>query len=83
MITAEQCRAARAWLAIKQDELALRAGVGVSTLRDFERGLRSPIRQNLVALERALAEMGVTLLQDDAGKVVGIRVDEAKPGGGE
>ncbi|MBP2312617.1 helix-turn-helix domain-containing protein [Azospirillum soli] len=83
MISAAQCRAARAWLNITQEELAQRAGVGVSTVRDFERSLRSPIRQNLGALERAFAEMGVTLLKDDADKAVGIRIDDGAPGGGE
>lgn len=75
MITPSQCRAARAWLDITQDELAQRAGIGVSTVRDFERGDRKPMRQNLAALERAFAEMGVTLLQDGE-KAVGIRINE-------
>lgn len=76
MITPPQCRAARAWLDITQDELAQRAGIGVSTVRDFERGDRKPMRQNLAALERAFAEMGVTLLQDGE-KAIGIQVNEA------
>lgn len=60
-LTPELCRAARAYYGWSQDELAEKAGVGISTLRDFERGVRSPIKQNLLALERALASAGTDL----------------------
>lgn len=57
----ELCRCARAYLDWNQDVLASKAGIGLSTLRDFERGVRTPIKQNLLALERALGEAGVDL----------------------
>ncbi len=60
-LTSELCRAARGYFDWTQDTLAEKAGVGVSTVRDFERGARTPIRQNLLALERTFEEAGVDL----------------------
>lgn len=54
-----QCRAARAWLNIRQDELAGAAGVGISTLKDFENGKRVPIGNNLAAIRAALEARGI------------------------
>lgn len=53
-----QCRAARGWLAWTQDELAKKAGVGLSTVRDFEGERRTPIQNNLAGIRRALEEGG-------------------------
>jgi transcriptional regulator with XRE-family HTH domain len=58
----EQCRAARAWLNWSQEELATKAQVSNSTLRDFETGRRIPIANNLMAIRRALEEAGMELL---------------------
>jgi DNA-binding transcriptional regulator YiaG len=55
----EQCRAARAWLAISQDDLASAAGVGSSTVRDFEAGRRTPIQSTLKAMKAALEARGI------------------------
>ncbi len=59
MLTPEQCRAARAWLDWGQAELAKRANVGLSTLRDFEAGKRTPMRNNLDAIRAAFHAAGV------------------------
>lgn len=62
MLSAEQSRAARAWLGWGQDELARRAQVGISTVRDFERGARAPIANNRYAMQRALEAAGMRFL---------------------
>lgn len=72
MLSPEQSRAARAWLDWSQEQLAKRAGVSLSTVRDFEKGRRTPIGNNLAALERALAAAGVALVHNDAGLPTGI-----------
>jgi transcriptional regulator with XRE-family HTH domain len=58
MITPEQCRAARGWLDWSQDDLATRANVSLSTVRDFEKGRRMPIANNITAMEGALRGAG-------------------------
>ena len=60
-VTPELCRAIRAYFDWTQDMLAQKAGVGTSTVRDFERGARTPIRQNLLALERVFNDSGIDL----------------------
>ena len=80
MMTHPQCRAARAWLSWSQDELARRAGVSVSTVKDFERGERSPIQNNLAAMRGALETAGVSMIVDNEGKAAGIGwSDPGKP----
>jgi DNA-binding transcriptional regulator YiaG len=59
----EQCRAARGWLDISQAELAEAAGVSLSTVRDFEKGRRVPIGNNMMALTKALEAQGITLTE--------------------
>ena len=74
-MTPEQCRAARAWLDWSQAELAKAAGVGLSTVKDFETGKRAPIASNRKAIEAALAQEGFGfsfVLDDDVQKACGI-----------
>lgn len=72
MLSPEQSRAARGWLDWTQEELAKRAGVSLSTVRDFEAGRRKPIPLNLAGLRSALEGGGVTLLFDAEGKAAGV-----------
>jgi transcriptional regulator with XRE-family HTH domain len=60
-LTPEQCRAGRAWLEWSQEKLADVARVSLSTVRDFERGRRHPIANNLAAIQAALAAEGIEL----------------------
>jgi ribosome-binding protein aMBF1 (putative translation factor) len=55
----EQVRAARGWLGWSQAELAEHANVGLSTVKDYERGERTPIPNNLEAIKKALEKAGM------------------------
>jgi ribosome-binding protein aMBF1 (putative translation factor) len=78
-LTPEQSRAARGWLDWSQDDLAKKANVSLSTVRDFEKGRRGPIANNLAALEAALAKAGIRPLETK-GKATGIGLaPEGKP----
>lgn len=69
-MSAEQCRAARAWLGWTQAQLAQRSNVGLSALKDFEKGAR---RRTLPAiraqLQRAFEESGVEFPSDESIRV--------------
>jgi DNA-binding transcriptional regulator YiaG len=64
-MTPEQCRAARAWLALTQSDLAEAAGVALSTLKDFEGGRRVPISNNLAAIQAALEKRGTAFFDNE------------------
>lgn len=57
-MTPEQCRAARCWLDWSQKELADASHVSLSTVRDFEKGRREPIANNLAAIRQVLEGAG-------------------------
>lgn len=57
-------RAARNWLAWTQAELAERAKVGLSTVKDYEGGKRTPVTNNLEAIKRALEGAGMSFTAD-------------------
>jgi ribosome-binding protein aMBF1 (putative translation factor) len=71
-ISAEQCRAARAWLDWSQAELSRRANVSLSTVKDFERGGRKTIANNRAAIQRAFEEQGIRFCFDENGQARGI-----------
>ena len=62
MITPAQCRAARALLKWKQDELARRASVGVATVRTFEVGKSAPHDSTLRLLKETFEKAGVEFI---------------------
>jgi ribosome-binding protein aMBF1 (putative translation factor) len=72
MLSPEQCRAARGWLGWSQQELARRANVGLSTVKDFERSERTPIPNNLAAIKSAIEAAGVELVFGKDGDAIGI-----------
>ena len=70
-MTPEQCRAARAWLNWSQSELAKAASVGLSTVKDYEGGKRTPIAATLGAMRAVLEDAGIAFpfsLGDDGVK---------------
>ncbi|MDZ5646377.1 helix-turn-helix transcriptional regulator [Nitrospirillum sp. BR 11828] len=62
MTTPAQSRAARGMLDWSQEKLADAAGVSLSTIRDFEKGRRTPMPQNLSAIRTALEVVGVEFI---------------------
>jgi DNA-binding XRE family transcriptional regulator len=83
-MTPEQCRAARAWLAWSQETLAKAAGVGLSTVKDFETGKREPIQATQTAMRVVLERegMGFAFSLDDDGmkKACGITYSAPEKG---
>jgi ribosome-binding protein aMBF1 (putative translation factor) len=72
-----QSRAARGWLDWSQEELAKRANVSLSTVRDFEKGRRTPIANNLEAMRRALEAGGMRMAFADDGRPLGVQAELA------
>lgn len=62
----EHLRAARALLAWSQGDLARAAGVGLSTVADFERGSRTPVANNAIAMREAFEAEGIRFLPGGA-----------------
>jgi DNA-binding transcriptional regulator YiaG len=77
----EQCRAARAWLAWSQGELAKAAGVGLSTVKDFESGKRTPIQATQTAMQAVLEREGIGFSSalDGDGKIYACGLTFSKP----
>lgn len=78
MLTPEQSRAARGWLDWSQDHLAKLAHVSLSTVRDFEKGRRAPIGNNLAAMLHAFEAAGIQMTTNSDGKSNGIAIASNK-----
>jgi transcriptional regulator with XRE-family HTH domain len=79
MITPDQCRAARALIGWNQHQLARAANISRETVADFETGKRTPIPNNLKAIEFAFSAADIALLDETANAGRGVR--HAQPGG--
>jgi ribosome-binding protein aMBF1 (putative translation factor) len=71
-MTPQQSRAARGWLGWSQTELAKRASVSLSTVRDFEMGHRTPIPVTIASLRRVIEGAGIRLLFREDGSAEGV-----------
>jgi len=72
-MTSAQCRAARALIQMTQTELAEAAGVGLSTVVDFEKERRIVSAEAVAKLKSALEQSHVVFLNaDGAGEGVSI-----------
>jgi predicted transcriptional regulator len=63
----EQCRAARAMLAISQDDLARATGVAKRTIAGFEMGQSTPYPRTITAIRQALELAGVEFIDPNGG----------------
>jgi transcriptional regulator with XRE-family HTH domain len=64
MISADQCRAARALLGWTREDLAKAAGVSAGTIKNVELG-KGTLGVVAVAVERALTDAGIWFVHDD------------------
>jgi len=67
IITAAQCRAARALLDWSRDELAAISKVAKRTVVDFERGARDPREATLTVIRQAFESAGVEFIPENGG----------------
>ena len=79
MMTPAQSRAARGLLEWSQEELARASNLGLSTIRDFEKGRRKPTINNLTAMQVALEKAGVEFIPENGGGA-GVRLKSRSQG---
>jgi hypothetical protein len=72
-MTPLQCRAGRALLEMTQPDLAREAGLGLSTVVDFEKMRRQVSKDAVEAIERALERRGVVFIDENGGGL-GVRL---------
>jgi transcriptional regulator with XRE-family HTH domain len=78
VISSHQCRAGRALLDLTQPDLASRAGLGLSTIVDFERGRRPVSGAAIRAIRAALESAGIEFIAENGGGA-GVRFRDRKP----
>lgn len=78
IMTPAQCRAARALLDITQPHLATAAGVGLSTVVDFEKQRRQVADDSVRSIRTALETAGVIFV-DENGEGPGVRLKKERP----
>jgi DNA-binding XRE family transcriptional regulator len=66
-MTPAQCRAARALLEMNQSLLAQNAGLGLSTIVDFEKERRKVSEDAIIAIEAAFERAGITFIEENGG----------------
>ncbi len=77
VLSAPQCRAARALLGWSQDDLANASGVAKATIAYFETEKRQPYEKTLADLRRVLEKHGVTFIDMNGGGA-GVRLRDRK-----
>ena len=81
MIRSVQIRAARALLAMSQQDLATRAAVGLNTVKRIEAALDHPTGtiQTLLRITRALEQAGILFIDQDEERGPGVRLRTPLP----
>ena len=77
VLSAPQCRAARALVGWSQDDLANASGVAKATIAYFETEKRKPYEKTLSDLRRVLEKNGVMFIDVDGGGP-GVRLRQRK-----
>jgi DNA-binding transcriptional regulator YiaG len=72
-MTPVQCRAARSFLDISQSQLANAAGLGLSTVVDFEKERRQVSAEAVNAILTALENAGIEFIDENGGGL-GVRL---------
>ena len=67
LITSAQCRGARGLLGLTQPALASAAGLGLSTIVDFERSRRPVSKDAVKTIREALERAGVDFIDENGG----------------
>lgn len=73
VITAVQCKMARAALGWNTFDLAKAAEVSPTTVNQFEQGTTAPLRSTLAAIRRAFENAGIIFI-DANGEGPGVRI---------
>ena len=76
-ISPAQCRGARGMVGLSQGELADKARVGLSTVKNFETGRSVPYAKNMADIIAALKTAGVVFVEQN-GEGPGVRLKKAK-----
>ena len=76
IISPAQCRSARALVSLTQPRLAAAAGLGLSTVVDFERERRTVSTEAVGSMRAALEASGVIFI-DENGEGPGVRLRKA------
>jgi hypothetical protein len=76
-ITPAQCRAARGLLEMTQPILAKKAGLGLSTVVDFEKMRRPVSEKAIVAIQDALERAGAVFIEENGGGA-GVRLRKSQ-----
>jgi ribosome-binding protein aMBF1 (putative translation factor) len=77
MLTPATSKAARSLLGWTQQMLSEKSDVSIAAVKTFESGKRTPMRQNLNAMERAFELAGIQFIdQDNGGPGVRLRQGE-------
>jgi predicted transcriptional regulator len=66
-MTPAQCRAGRALLEITQTQLAAAAGLGLSTVVDYEKKRRQVSAESVESMFQALIDAGVDFIDENGG----------------
>ncbi|MBV6422584.1 MAG: hypothetical protein NAOJABEB_00367 [Steroidobacteraceae bacterium] len=74
MLTASQCRAARALLDASRETLSRYAGVAVPVIANFEQKIHEPDDATKRQLREALEGAGIRFIPEDGGGGAGVRL---------